>query len=127
MTILRKTKTVKLLLDLFNQTDNAISVVELVSTFSSEMNKTTVYRILKKLEDSGVLHSFLDKDGLKRYARGDQRSSSSKKPILHPHFLCEECGISSCLPIKISKPSIPNYIINSSEQLYLGQCEDCRP
>ena len=127
MTISRKTKTVKLLLDLFHQTNNAISVVELVSTFSSEMNKTTVYRILKKLEDSGVLHSFLDKDGLKRYARGDQRPASSKKPILHPHFLCEECGISSCLPIKISKPSIPNYIINSSEQLYLGQCEDCRP
>ncbi len=127
MTISRKTKTVKLLLDLFHQTNNAISVVELVSTFSSEMNKTTVYRILKKLEDSGVLHSFLDKDGLKRYARGDQRSASPKKPIPHPHFLCEECGISSCLPIKISKPSIPNYIINSSEQLYLGQCEDCRP
>ena len=127
MTISRKTKTVKLLLDLFNQTDNAISVVELVSTFSSEMNKTTVYRILKKLEDSGVLHSFLDKDGLKRYARGDQRPASSKKPILHPHFLCEECGISSCLPIKIFKPSIPNYIINSSQQLHLGKCEDCRP
>ena len=127
MTISRKTKTVKLLLDLFHQTNNAISVVELVSTFSSEMNKTTVYRILKKLEDSGVLHSFLDKDGLKRYARGDQRPASSKKPILHPHFLCEECGISSCLPIKISKPSIPNYIINSSEQLYLGKCKDCRP
>ena len=127
MRISRNTKTVKLLLKLFDKKDHALPVIDLVSIFSKKMNKTTVYRILHRLEDSGVLHSFVGKDGLKRYAKGDQRSSSSKKPILHPHFLCEECGISSCLPIKIPKPSIPNYTINSSEQLYLGQCKDCRP
>ena len=126
MSVSRKTKTVKLLLDLFNQKNNAISVVELVSIFSKEMNKTTVYRILNRLEESGILHSFIDKDGLKRYAKGDQRTTSSKKPNLHPHFLCDDCGISSCLSIKISTPSIPNYTINSSEHLFSGQCADCQ-
>ena len=43
----RKTKTVQLVLDLFNTTDNALSVVELVSVFRDKMNKTTVYRILE--------------------------------------------------------------------------------
>tara|TARA_A100000164_G_scaffold327243_1_gene313470 strand:- start:816 stop:1205 length:390 start_codon:yes stop_codon:yes gene_type:complete len=127
MSISRKTKTVKLLLNLFDQEKNAISVVDLVSFFSNDMNKTTVYRILNRLEESGVLHSFIDKDGLKRYARGDQRITASDNPSIHPHFLCEGCGISTCLPLKISTPSIPNYIINSSEQLYLGQCKDCQP
>ena len=127
MSISRKTKTVKLLLNLFDQEKNAISVVDLVSFFSNDMNKTTVYRILNRLEESGVLHSFIDKDGLKRYARGDQRITTSNNTSIHPHFLCEECGISTCLPLKISTPSIPNYIINSSEQLYLGQCKDCQP
>ena len=127
MSISRKTKTVKLLLNLFDQEKNAISVVDLVSFVSNDMNKTTVYRILNRLEESGVLHSFIDKDGLKRYARGDQRPTASDNPSIHPHFLCEECGISTCLPLKISTPSIPNYIINSSEQLYLGQCKDCQP
>ena len=69
MKISRKTKTLKIVLDLFDKRDNAYSVVELVSIFSKKMNKTTVYRILDRLEDSGLLHSFLDKDGLKRYAK----------------------------------------------------------
>ena len=118
MNVSRKTKTVKLLLELFNKENYAIPVVDLVSTFKYHMNKTTVYRILNRLENTGILHSFMDKDGLKRYAKGDER--------LHPHFLCEDCGISTCLPLKITPPSIPNYIIKSSEQLYLGQCKDCQ-
>tara|TARA_A100000164_G_C21330583_1_gene506354 strand:+ start:142 stop:522 length:381 start_codon:yes stop_codon:yes gene_type:complete len=125
MSVFRKTKTVKMLLNLFYQQNNAISVVELISKFSKKMNKTTVYRILSRLEKSGHLHSFTDKNGLKRYAKGDQRIRSREKPILHPHFLCEDCGISTCLPIEITKPSVPNLTINSSEQLYLGQCNDC--
>ena len=126
MSISRNTKTVKLLLELFDKENNALSVVDLVSILSQEMNKTTVYRILQRLEEAGILHSFIDKDGLKRYAKGDQRTSSSGNQITHPHFLCEECGISTCLPLKISTPSIPNYVIKSSEQLYLGQCKDCQ-
>ena len=126
MSISRNTKTVKLLLKMFDKKNQAIPVVDLVSIFKKKMNKTTVYRILHRLEDSGVLHSFVDKDGLKRYAKGDQRTSSSNNQLTHPHFLCEDCGISTCLPLKISTPSIPNYIIKSSEQLYLGQCKDCQ-
>ena len=126
MSISRNTKTVQLLLKLFDKKDHALPVVDLVSIFSEEMNKTTVYRILHRLEESGILHSFIDKDGLKRYAKGDQRTSSSGDQITHPHFLCEDCGVSTCLPLKISTPSIPNYLIKSSEQLYLGQCKDCR-
>ena len=126
MSISRNTKTVKLLLKLFDKEKNALSVVDLVSIFSKEMNKTTVYRILQRLEEAGILHSFVGKDGLKRYAKGDQRTSLSGDQITHPHFLCEDCGVSTCLPLKISTPSIPNYIIKSSEQLYLGQCKDCQ-
>ena len=118
MNVSRKTKTLSLILDLFNKEDYAVPVVDLVSTFKDNMNKTTVYRILNRLENAGILHSFMDKDGLKRYAKGDQR--------LHPHFLCEDCGISTCLPLKINPPSLPNYTIKSSEQLYLGQCKDCQ-
>ena len=68
MAVSRKTKTVKLILELFENTNNAISVVDLVSIFKEKMNKTTVYRILNRLEESGILHSFTDRDGLKRYA-----------------------------------------------------------
>ena len=115
MSIVRKTKTVELLLKTFNKSNGAISVVELVSRFSKEMNKTTVYRILDRLEESGILHSFTDQDGLKRYAKGQQNNKDSNNLNMHPHFLCQDCGISSCLPIDISIPPIPDYKIQSSE------------
>ena len=125
MSIVRKTKTVELLLKTFNKSNDAISVVELVSKFSKKMNKTTVYRILDRLEESGILHSFTDQDGLKRYAKGQQDNKNSNNLNMHPHFLCQDCGISSCLPIDISIPPIPDYKIQSSEHLLIGQCKDC--
>ena len=125
MNISRKTKTVKLVLDLFESTNNAISIVDLVYIFKGKMNKTTVYRILNRLEESGILHSFTDRNGLKRYAKGNQKPGSIKDSNLHSHFLCNDCGISSCLPLEIPIPSLPNTRIDSSDHLLTGQCENC--
>ena len=74
MSIIRKTKSVELLLREFKENKDAISIVELTDKFNKKMNKTTVYRILDRLEKSGILHSFIDKNGLKRYARGQKKS-----------------------------------------------------
>ena len=125
MPISRKTKTVKMILDLFGETNNAISIVDLVSTFRNKMNKTTVYRILNRLEESGILHSFSDKDGLKRYAKSKQKIDPDNKNDLHSHFLCDDCGVSTCLPMEIPIPTIPDYKINTSQHLLIGQCDNC--
>ena len=124
MTIIRKTKTVKLILNAFEQSNDAISIVELVNKFDGLMDKTTVYRILERLENSKMLHSFMGKDGLKRYAKFQEKSSLDNIKI-HPHFLCNDCGKSSCLPIKISIPKLSGYKIESAEQLLAGICKDC--
>ena len=125
MSISRKTKAVKLIMDTFNNESNAISVVGLVSIFKQEMNKTTVYRILNRLEKSNILHSFVDKDGLKRYAKGSQKEKTINDAQSHSHFICDDCGISSCLPVQIPAPTLDNYKINSSEHLFIGQCGNC--
>ena len=124
MGITRKTKSVKTLLKVFEQTNNAISVVELVERLRREMNKTTVYRILERLEDEGMLHSFTGKDGLKWYAECKE-CSPSRHLDSHPHFQCRDCGKTECININISIPSVSNYKIDSAELLLIGQCEDC--
>ena len=124
MAIIRKTKTVKALLQIFEESSDAISIVELVDRVDGLMDKTTVYRILERLEKSDLLHSFMGKDGLKRYAKWKNEDSSNKMEI-HPHFLCKDCGKSSCLPIKITLPSLSDYKIESAEQLLSGICKDC--
>ena len=120
MTVNRKTKSVKLIMDVFNENKNAISAIYLVDHFSNKMNKTTVYRILDRLENDGILHSFIDKQGLKRYAK-----DSADNSITHPHFLCQDCGISTCVKVNITLPDISEYNIKSSEHLLIGTCKDC--
>ena len=122
MNIERKTKSVELLLNTFKDL-SAISIVDLVEKFKNDMNKTTVYRILDRLEKSNILHSFFDNEGLKRYAKNNVEKSQSANQ--HPHFLCEECGISLCVAIKTKTPALPNYKIKDSEHLLVGQCEKC--
>ena len=41
MPVSRKTKSVRLVIDLFKNTSNALSVVDLIDTFNGKMNKTT--------------------------------------------------------------------------------------
>ena len=122
----RKTKSVKLIIDALKE-NKAISIIELVARFSDKMNKTTVYRILDRLEKSGILHSFKDQNGLKRYAKSNTSSKETETLTSHAHFLCEDCGISSCVSIDLNIPSAFSYTIKNSEHLLLGQCGECLP
>ncbi len=124
MGVIRKTKSVKTLLNEFEQTSDAISVVELVERFQEEMNKTTVYRILERLEDEGMVHSFTGQNGLKWYARCKGCSATHHHDI-HPHFQCRNCGKTECISIEVSIPQVPNHKIDSAELILIGQCEDC--
>ncbi|MGV6832363.1 MAG: Fur family transcriptional regulator [bacterium] len=124
MGIIRKTKPVLTILNKFESSDNALSVVGLVDELKSQMNKTTVYRILDRLEGEGTLHSFTGKNGIKWYAKC--KDCSKEKHIdLHPHFECVICGKIECIDVNISIPSIPNKQVLNSQILLQGNCELC--
>ena len=138
MGILRKTKSVKILLDEFEKKSTAISAITLIERLHSKMNKTTIYRVLekleddgflhsflgKKLEDDGFLHSFLGKNGHKWYAKCSGCSSDEHHDI-HPHFQCTDCGKVDCLSTDVLIPNIPNRKVDMSQILLQGKCEDC--
>ena len=120
----KNTKSVKLIINAFKN-QNALTVVELINRFKANMNKTTVYRILERLEESKILHSFLDQNGLKRYAKNDKKNDSSNINSKHSHFLCEDCGVSVCMPLEVKMPKTPNYTVKNSEHLLIGNCNNC--
>ena len=124
MGIVRKTKSVEALLEVFKQSEHAISVVDLVRQVKQDMNKTTVYRILDRFEQDGIVHSFLGKNGLRWYAKC-QSCSSDHHIDLHPHFQCENCGKIECLDTNFSIPSISNHTVESAQLLLIGRCEEC--
>lgn len=124
MKIIRKTKSVDAILNVFNNDDNAFSVVDLINRFKSQMNKTTIYRILDKLEHDGVVHSFLGVNGLKWYAKCHHCSSHNHVDA-HPHFQCQSCGKLDCLDTDVSIPSIPGRKIAFAQVLLVGECDKC--
>jgi Fur family ferric uptake transcriptional regulator len=125
MGIQRKTKSVTAVLAHLNKKDEAQSVVALVDEFQEQMNKTTVYRILERLESEGVLHSFTGTDGLMWYALCNH-CTSEKHSDVHPHFQCRVCGKSECIDLTVDLPNLPNYKVDSAELLILGQCPSCQ-
>jgi Fur family ferric uptake transcriptional regulator len=124
MGIVRKTKSLELVLNEFESLTTAISVIDLIKKLNSKLNKTTIYRILEKLEDDGIVHSFLGKNGIKWYAKCRNCSKSNHSDV-HPHFECIDCGKIDCLTVEVKIPSIPNREIRSSQILFQGICESC--
>ena len=125
MGVIRKTKSVEALLSEFNTSSTAISAKKLIDRLGNTFNKTTIYRVLDKLEDDGILHSFLGKNGLKWYAKCNG-CSSEKHSDVHPHFQCLDCGKVDCLvSIRINLPAIPNRKVALSQLLIQGKCEAC--
>ena len=88
------------------------------------INKTTVYRLLDKLQEDGLLHNFLDFNGVKWFAKC-KNCSKTKHQDVHPHFQCISCGNVDCLKISVSIPEITNRKIINSHILVLGQCDLC--
>ena len=121
MGVIRNTKAIEELTSLFLEDEKALSVIEIVSKFSSKMNKSTVYRSLKRLEDDEIIHAFIDGDGLKCYAK----NRNSNKKEVHPHFHCKTCGTSICVPYEYEIPSYQNHKIDSAQILLFGECNKC--
>jgi|TARA_B110000908_G_scaffold159397_1_gene201515 Fur family ferric uptake transcriptional regulator len=124
MGIIRKTKAVATVLQIFEEESEPKSVVHLIGLVKDKMNKTTVYRILDRLERDGIIHSFNGKDGLKWYAKceGCFANHHSDK---HPHFQCTKCDKVECLSVEIKIPSIKNHKVDSTDIFLMGQCEVC--
>ena len=121
---IKKTKSLKLILNTFKD-KKALTIIELVDKFCDKMNKTTVYRILDRLEQSDLVHSFVDQNGLKRYARNNKNIKSSKPNSTHSHFMCEDCGDTQCIYIDVNLPEPSKYTVKNSEHLLIGHCNNC--
>ena len=124
MSVIRRTKSVNLIMSIFEHGDEALSVVDLVERLKNDMNKTTVYRILERLEEDGAIHSFAGSSGLKWYAKCHD-CSTHKHNDVHPHFECNNCGKVECLDLDISIPEINNRHIETANIMLKGQCADC--
>ena len=124
MGVVRKTKHLEQVLHAFRQSDDALSAGMLLDILDNEINKSTVYRMLDKLEDDGVIHSFLTMDQIRFYALC-KGCSSGRHVDSHAHFQCTSCKRVSCFSEEIVLPTLERARITSAQVLLTGQCESC--
>ena len=124
MGIIRKTKHFQKVLDQFSKQENAISANYLVSHFNDEMNKSTIYRILDKLEDDNRIHSFVGVHGLKWYAKCLDCTVKEHNDN-HPHFQCEKCNEVQCISQTNNESKIIDAQFLVKSVFLTGICNRC--
>ena len=124
MGVVRKTKHLEQVLQAFRQSSDALSAGMLLDVLDNEINKSTVYRMLQKLEDDGVIHSFQTMDQIRFYALC-KGCSSDRHIDRHAHFQCTSCKRVSCVSEEIVLPTPGRARITSAQVLLTGQCESC--
>ena len=121
MGVIRKTKHFQRILAEFSKSHSAISANSLVSRFAAKMNKSTIYRILYKLEDDKIIHSFVGLNGLKWYDKSSNYSFNDP----HPHFQCEKCNEVRCISNVTNKPKLIGSQFQVKNILFSGLCNKC--
>ena len=124
MGVVRKTKHLEQVLHVFRQSSDALSASMLLDALANEINKSTVYRMLDKLEDDDVIHSFLSMDQIRFYALC-KGCSSGRHVDGHAHFQCTLCKRVSCFSEEVVLPTPERARITSAQVLLTGQCESC--
>ena len=87
----------------------------------------TIYRVLRDLEEKGVIHRVFDLNGTARFAICRSGCSEYAHNDEHVHFNCTACKNVFCLDdIAVYTPSLPTGFTFQSVKLTVeGICKNC--
>jgi Fur family ferric uptake transcriptional regulator len=120
----RNTATKDAVLSVLNSSDKAMSQVAIEKKIGVEINRATIYRVLNRYCEDGVLHRIVADDGRQYFALCVE-CDENKKPLHHFHFRCKNCDTIECLPVPVHF-SIPNdYQVEEVNCVLTGICKDC--
>ena len=120
MGVVRKTKHLEQVLHAFRQSGDALYAGMLLDVLDNAINKSTVYRMLDKLEDDGVIHSFLTMDQIRFYALC-KGCSSGRHVDSHAHFSALPASVFPVSQRRLSCQSLKRHASQVAE--LTGQCE----
>ena len=111
-----------LLLDFFISARKPVSKKEISSHFDKLLDRVTLYRILNKFIQCGIVRK-LSNDLGGVYALTPAENES----LPHHHFLCDKCHQTYCMrEITLDEMKLPNgFLINNVEFLAHGICASC--
>ena len=121
------TETRTKILELFLQSSGALAHADIEKGTGERFDRVTVYRTLQSFLNKGIIHSIPSADNAVRYALCKECTEESHHDD-HIHFLCRECGTTTCLE-EVHVPSIElpkGFRSERIEMVVSGTCKDCK-
>lgn len=120
----RNTPSKEAVLDLLVSAKKAMSHDAIEQKINIEIDRATIYRVLNRFCEDGLVHRIVAEDG-KQYFAICMKCDESKIDDNHFHFRCTNCQTIECLPTPVHF-SVPNgYHVKSINCVLAGTCNDC--
>lgn len=114
-------------LEIFLDSDSrALNNADIESTLK-DYDRITLYRTLKTFEKSGIIHQAIDGSNETKFALCNHDCTEHEHHDNHAHFLCVECGNTTCLENVFSpRLNLPNrYSLDKVHLALSGTCAQC--
>ncbi|MGB3798602.1 MAG: transcriptional repressor [Lewinella sp.] len=108
----------------FKNTESAFSHDMLERKLGNSVNRATIYRTLKRLEEDGIVHRVMAADGVQYYALCDQCDEHGHHHE-HLHFQCLSCDRVECMEQELSVKLPDGYRSVSFNATVSGFCRAC--
>ena len=110
--------------DLIVSSSVALSHSEIQKSLQGLCDRVTIYRVLERLMEEGVIHKIVNVDGVVKYA--GCHSCSVKHSHNHIHFSCQKCKSVTCLDDVEPSFKLPkNYKVSETNFTLSGLCPQC--
>jgi len=123
---LRVTRPRLAVLQVLSEAQNPLSHNEVLHRLGeTDWDPATIYRNLVKLRDAGIAPVVSRAAGNDRYVLSREPGTAHH----HPHFVCDDCGAISCLPMDLTARMAMEgpwaASIRQASVQFRGECPDC--
>lgn len=112
------------ILALISQSEVALSHSDIQTTLNGLCDRVTIYRVLDRLVDEGLIHKVVNIDGGVKYASCHTCTSTHNHN--HIHFSCQKCKSVTCLENVQPTFKLPkSYKVLDVNFMVSGICPHC--
>ncbi|WP_207425730.1 Fur family transcriptional regulator [Pedobacter sp. SYSU D00535] len=124
---LKKTQPRLSVLKVLASRKTATSQPALEEILGAEIDRVTLYRVLRTFEEKGIIHKVIDLNGTANYATCDESCTEHAHDDRHVHFNCTHCLHVYCLDsLHIPALTMPaGFTASQMNLIVYGICEEC--
>ncbi len=121
----RNTESKEAVLSLLTNTRKAMSQDAIERQINIDVDRATIYRILNRFCEDGLVHKIVADDGKQYFAVCKKCDDAVKIPDNHFHFRCLKCETIECLPSLVHYTIPEEYDVKRMNCVLIGVCKDC--